>query len=60
MDPSTIQKLRTTVRGAVLCPGQDGYDAARTIPNAMIDRRPAAHRALYWRRRRNRLRTIRQ
>ncbi len=42
MDPSAIQKLRTTVRGAVLCPGQDGYDAARTIPNAMIDRRPAA------------------
>jgi hypothetical protein len=29
------------VRGAVLCPGQDGYDTARTIPNAMIDRRPA-------------------
>jgi FAD/FMN-containing dehydrogenase len=42
VDPSAIQKLRTTVRGAVLCPGQDGYDAARTIPNAMIDRRPAA------------------
>ena len=42
MVPSAIQKLRTTVRGAVLCPGQDGYDAARTIPNAMIDRRPAA------------------
>ena len=42
MDPSAIQKLRNTVRGAVLCPGQDGYDAARTIPNAMIDRRPAA------------------
>ena len=42
MDSSAIQKLRTTVRGAVLCPGQDGYDAARTVPNAMIDRRPAA------------------
>ena len=42
MDPSAIQKLRTTVRGVVLCPNQDGYDAARTIPNAMIDRRPAA------------------
>jgi hypothetical protein len=41
VDISAIEKLRTTVRGAVLCPGQDGYDAARTIPNAMIDRRPA-------------------
>jgi FAD binding domain len=38
---SSLEKLRTDVRGAVLCPGQDGYDAARTIPNAMIDRRPA-------------------
>jgi FAD binding domain/Berberine and berberine like len=38
---SALEKLRTAVRGAVLCPGQDGYDTARTIPNAMIDRRPA-------------------
>jgi len=41
MDSSSIEKLRTTVRGVVLCPGEHGYDAARTIPNAMIDRRPA-------------------
>ena len=41
VDISAIETLRTTVRGAVLCSGQDGYDAARTIPNAMIDRRPA-------------------
>ena len=41
MDLSALEKLRTAVRGAVLCPGQDGYDTARTIPNAMIDRRPA-------------------
>jgi FAD/FMN-containing dehydrogenase len=41
IDNPAIEKLRTSVRGAVLCPGQDGYDAARTIPNAMIDRRPA-------------------
>ena len=41
MDHSAIQQLRARVRGALLCPGQDGYDAARTIPNAMIDRRPA-------------------
>src|ERR1700751_5037625 len=42
MEISAIEKLRANMRGAVLCPGQDGYDAARTIPNAMIDRRPAA------------------
>ena len=41
MEISAIERLRNTIRGAVLCPGQDGYDAARTIPNAMIDRRPA-------------------
>ena len=38
---AALEKLRTTVRGVVLCPGQNGYDAVRTIPNAMIDRRPA-------------------
>lgn len=41
MDHSKIEKLRASVRGAVLCPDQDGYDTARVIPNAMIDRRPA-------------------
>ena len=42
MEIPTIESLRTSMRGPVLCPGQDGYDAARTVPNAMIDRRPAA------------------
>ncbi|HEV3420793.1 MAG TPA: FAD-binding oxidoreductase [Candidatus Acidoferrum sp.] len=41
MEISSIEKLRTKIRGAVFCPGQEGYDRARTIPNAMIDRRPA-------------------
>jgi FAD/FMN-containing dehydrogenase len=41
VDASSVEKLKASVRGAVLWPGQDGYDAARTIPNAMIDRRPA-------------------
>jgi len=41
VDAPAIEKLRASVRGAVLCPGQDGYDSARKIPNGMIDRRPA-------------------
>jgi hypothetical protein len=36
-----LQKLRESRRGQSFCPGEQGYDAARTVPNAMIDRRPA-------------------
>lgn len=42
MEIPIMESLRSNMRGAVVCPGQDGYDAARTIPNAMINRRPAA------------------
>jgi len=38
---SSIQKFRESLRGQSLCPGDPGYDAARALPNAMIDRRPA-------------------
>ena len=37
----TLAALRGKLRGVVALPGEDGYDAARTIWNAMIDRRPA-------------------
>ncbi len=38
---SAIQKFRGSLRGQTFCPSEPGYDAARTVPNAMIDRRPA-------------------
>jgi len=37
----TMQNFRESLRGPSFCPGEQGYDAARTIPNAMIDRKPA-------------------
>ena len=37
----TVAAFKTTLRGALLRPGDDGYEAARTLWNAMIDKRPA-------------------
>lgn len=38
---AAIQKFRESIRGQTLRPRDPDYDAARTVPNAMIDRRPA-------------------
>jgi FAD/FMN-containing dehydrogenase len=39
---TALRELRTSVGGAVLSPATEGYETARRIYNAMIDRRPAA------------------
>jgi FAD/FMN-containing dehydrogenase len=41
LDQEIIEAFRASLRGLLLCPGDAGYDEARTVFNAMIDRRPA-------------------
>ncbi len=41
MSAPTIEQLREQVRGQVIAPQDDGYEEARGVYNAMIDRRPA-------------------
>src|SRR5688500_537984 len=41
LDDTSIRDLRASLRGQLLQPGDPGYDAARKVDNAMIDRRPA-------------------
>jgi FAD/FMN-containing dehydrogenase len=38
----TIEALQSTLRGEFIQPADPGYDQARTLWNAMVDRRPAA------------------
>jgi FAD/FMN-containing dehydrogenase len=40
LDDASVQDFVASLRGDVLRPGDDGYDAARKIHNGMIDRRP--------------------
>ena len=40
LGPADMEALRAGLRGPACLDGEDGYDEARTIWNAMIDRRP--------------------
>jgi FAD/FMN-containing dehydrogenase len=42
MPADALKALRAGLRGTLCLPGEPGYDDARTIWNAMVDRRPAA------------------
>lgn len=39
---TNLERLRGDLRGPVVAPSDPGYDEARSVYNAMIDRRPAA------------------
>ena len=41
LSDEAVRGLRSRLRGGVVAPGEDGYEASRTVWNAMIDRRPA-------------------
>lgn len=41
IEQEEIDELHRWIRGRILAPGNEGYDEARKIWNAMIDRRPA-------------------
>jgi FAD/FMN-containing dehydrogenase len=41
LDVAAVQQLQTAMRGELVRPGDDGYDAARVIHNGMIDHSPA-------------------
>ncbi len=40
LNGATITKFKTSLRGELVGPGDQSYDAARKVYNAMIDRRP--------------------
>jgi FAD/FMN-containing dehydrogenase len=41
VSPEALEALKAELRGELALPGTPGYDEARTLWNAMIDRRPA-------------------
>ena len=41
LSASDLQQLKTSLRGALLLPGDPGYDTARRVRNLAIDRHPA-------------------
>ena len=41
LDEASVEEFKTSLRGALLRPGDEGYNDARIVWNGMIDKRPA-------------------
>jgi len=41
LSQSALENFRKSLRGPSFCPGEPGYDQARRIHNAMVDKHPA-------------------
>ena len=41
LSEAVVEEFRANLRGQLICPGDDGYDEARSIWNGMIDKKPA-------------------
>ena len=41
LDPASIAAFRSSLRGQLVAPADEGYEQARAVYNAMIDKRPA-------------------
>ena len=41
LSEAAVEEFRANLRGQLICPSDHGYDEARTIWNAMIDKKPA-------------------
>src|SRR5215212_3004563 len=41
LDDATVEEFKAGLRGELLRPGEEGYEEARMVWNAMIDKRPA-------------------
>jgi len=41
LEEAAVEEFKAGLRGELLCPGDESYEEARTVWNAMIDKRPA-------------------
>ena len=41
LEEAAVEGFRSSLRGEMLCPGDEGYDEARKVWNAMVDKNPA-------------------